>query len=44
MEWPQSFYEMRGGTGCPICAEGRPDETRDGVRFYEGAVVDAYLR
>lgn len=44
MEWPQAFYDMRSGNGCPICAEGRPDETRDGLRFYEGAVVDAYLR
>ena len=44
MEWPPEFYDMRAGSGCPMCAEGRPGETRDGVRFYEGAVVDAYLR
>ncbi|MDQ3981261.1 MAG: HIT family protein [Actinomycetota bacterium] len=44
MKWPSSFYELRSGTGCPMCAEGRPDETGDGVRFYAGAVADAYLR
>ena len=43
MEWPQSFYAMRGGEGCPICAEGRPDDAGWGVRFFAGAFVDAYL-
>jgi diadenosine tetraphosphate (Ap4A) HIT family hydrolase len=27
-----------------MCAEGRPDATTDGVRFYAGEVSDAYLR
>ena len=27
-----------------MCAEGRPEETEDAVRFYEGGVADAYLR
>lgn len=27
-----------------MCAEGRPEETEDGGRFYEGDVTDAYLR
>jgi diadenosine tetraphosphate (Ap4A) HIT family hydrolase len=43
VEWPDSFYAMRRGEGCPICAEGRPDETRAGVRFFAGEQVDAYL-
>lgn len=43
MEWPASFYEVRGGTGCPMCAEDRPDETPHGVRFFAGEVADAYL-
>ncbi len=43
MKWPQSFYELRRGQGCPACAEGRPDETPRGVRFFAGAVSDAYL-
>ncbi len=27
-----------------MCAEGRPETTDDGVRFFAGAVADAYLR
>jgi diadenosine tetraphosphate (Ap4A) HIT family hydrolase len=27
-----------------MCAEGRPDETPFGVRFFAGAVADAYLQ
>jgi diadenosine tetraphosphate (Ap4A) HIT family hydrolase len=44
MEWPNAFYEMRSGLGCPMCEEGRPATTANGVRFFEGAVADAYLR
>ena len=44
MEWPQEFYEMRRGEGCPMCAEGRPDATPHGIRFFAGEVADAYLR
>jgi diadenosine tetraphosphate (Ap4A) HIT family hydrolase len=44
MEWPQSFYELRRGEGCPMCAEGRPEETRFGARIYAGEVSDAYLQ
>jgi diadenosine tetraphosphate (Ap4A) HIT family hydrolase len=44
MEWPPAFYEWKSGKGCPACEEGRPDETDDGVRFFAGEVVDAYLR
>ncbi|MGZ4132247.1 MAG: HIT family protein [Actinomycetota bacterium] len=44
MEWPAAFYEVRSGVGCAMCAEGRPDETAHGVRFFQGEVVDAYLR
>jgi diadenosine tetraphosphate (Ap4A) HIT family hydrolase len=43
MEWPQRFYDLKRGEGCPLCAEGRPDETRYGIRFYAGEVTDAYL-
>jgi diadenosine tetraphosphate (Ap4A) HIT family hydrolase len=34
---------MRRGEGCPICSDGRPDETRHGVRIFTGQVSDAYL-
>lgn len=44
MEWPDSFYAMRDGAGCPICAEGRPDETQHGLRFFAGQACDAYLQ
>ncbi|HTS73242.1 MAG TPA: hypothetical protein VMG74_05980 [Gaiellaceae bacterium] len=44
MEWPKEFYELRRGHGCPMCAQGRPDETEHGVRFFAGEVADAYLQ
>ena len=44
VEWPETFYAWRRGEGCPFCAEGRPEETEHGVRFYAGEVVDAYLQ
>jgi diadenosine tetraphosphate (Ap4A) HIT family hydrolase len=44
VEWPDEFYRMRRGERCPMCAEGRPAETAHGVRFFAGAVTDAYLQ
>ncbi len=44
MEWPAEFYALKRGEGCPMCAEGRPEETRFGIRFFAGAVADAYLQ
>jgi len=44
MEWPERFYAMRRGEGCPMCAAGRPDETEHGVRFFTGRVADGYLQ
>ena len=44
MEWPAEFYEVRRCVGCAVCAEGRPDATPHGVRFFTGEVADAYLR
>ena len=43
MQWPEQFYAWRAGRGCPACAEGRPDETGAGVRWFAGACCDAYL-
>lgn len=34
---------MRRGVGCPVCAEGRPDQTRHGTRIFAGRTADAYL-
>jgi diadenosine tetraphosphate (Ap4A) HIT family hydrolase len=44
VEWPPTFYELRQGHGCEACAQGRPDQTPIGIRFFAGAVSDAYLR
>lgn len=43
VDWPASFYDMRRGVGCPVCAEGRPDHTRHGTRILSGRTADAYL-
>ena len=44
VEWPEAFYELRRGEGCPMCEQGRPDETDYGVRILAGEVADAYLQ
>jgi len=44
VEWPESFYEMRRGVNCFMCAEGRPEENPIGLRIFSGEVSDAYLR
>lgn len=43
MEWTHDFYAQLDGTACPLCEQGRPEETPDGVRFFAGEVADAYL-
>jgi diadenosine tetraphosphate (Ap4A) HIT family hydrolase len=43
VQWPKRFYDLKRGEGCPLCAEGRPDETAHGIRFYAGELTDAYL-
>lgn len=43
MQWPDRFYALKRGDGCPMCSEGRPDETRYGIRFFAGEVTDAHL-
>lgn len=42
--WPQDWEARRNGDDCPFCAEGRPSERDGGVRFFEGAVSDAYVQ
>ena len=44
MEWPTEFYDLKRGEGCPMCAQGRPEETEYGARFFAGEVADAYLQ
>jgi diadenosine tetraphosphate (Ap4A) HIT family hydrolase len=43
VEWPDEFYALRRGEGCPMCAEGRPDSSHGGARIFAGEVADAYL-
>lgn len=44
MEWPESFYELRSGRECPMCAEDGPEDTGFGLRFLAGRVSNAYLQ
>jgi diadenosine tetraphosphate (Ap4A) HIT family hydrolase len=44
VEWPDSFYELKRGEGCPMCDEGRPEDNGFGLRILAGAVSDAYLQ
>jgi diadenosine tetraphosphate (Ap4A) HIT family hydrolase len=44
VDWPDSFYELKRGEGCPMCEQGRPEETEYGARFFAGEVADAYLQ
>jgi diadenosine tetraphosphate (Ap4A) HIT family hydrolase len=44
MEWPESFYALKRGEGCPMCEQGRLDETEYGARIFAGEVADAYLQ
>jgi diadenosine tetraphosphate (Ap4A) HIT family hydrolase len=44
MEWPESFYVLKRGEGCPMCEQGRPEETDHGARIFAGEVSDAYLQ
>jgi diadenosine tetraphosphate (Ap4A) HIT family hydrolase len=44
VEWPDSFYALRRGEGCPMCSQGRSEENEWGVRILAGEVSDAYLQ
>ena len=43
MEWSEEFYAWRAGDGCPSCADGRPQSTAFGERYFTGELCDAYL-
>ena len=43
MDWPESFYAMRRGEGCPLCLDGG-DDNGFGIRVLAGARADAYLQ
>jgi len=44
MEWPEQFYAWRRGEDCPMCAEGRLEETRFGIRILADRPVAATAR
>ena len=41
--WDEDWDERKAGKGCPMCSEGRPDETFGNARIFAGRVSDAYL-
>ncbi len=42
--WPEDWDQQRAGVDCTACAQGRPEQTKGGRRFFAGHFVDAYLR
>lgn len=42
--WPEDWDDRKRGADCPMCAGGRVEENRFGVRFFEGRFSDAYLQ
>jgi diadenosine tetraphosphate (Ap4A) HIT family hydrolase len=43
-EWPHNWEDLVRGTGCPMCASGRPESDDYGVRIRESEHTDAYLQ
>src|ERR1700686_5871748 len=41
--WPADWEDLRRGTSCPACEEGRPNRVPSGERIFAGATSDAYL-
>ncbi len=41
--WDADWEARRAGQSCPMCAEGRPDESHGNARIYAGRLSDAYL-
>ena len=42
-KWPTDWSERMRGKGCPMCAEGRPDDVHGNARIATGQVSDAFL-
>jgi diadenosine tetraphosphate (Ap4A) HIT family hydrolase len=43
MPWASDWDKRVTGTVCELCDEGRPEETRTGLRILAGPVADTYL-
>jgi diadenosine tetraphosphate (Ap4A) HIT family hydrolase len=41
--WPESWYALRAGTGCGMCATQGLQDSGWGVRFLQGSHADVYL-
>lgn len=41
--WPSDYLEQLAGTSCRLCAEGRPEEIGDRIRFFASECADGYL-
>lgn len=41
--WSADWERRRAGQACPMCDQGRPDDTVYGTRFHAGRYSDAYL-
>jgi diadenosine tetraphosphate (Ap4A) HIT family hydrolase len=44
LKWPEEFFAVRNGLGCPMCADDGREDTGFGLRFIEGRVSNAYLQ
>jgi len=42
--WPTNWSALFSGAACSMCAAGRPDEDKFGVRILAGKRSDAYLQ
>ncbi len=43
MAWPENWDSLYAGETCPMCEQGRPEETPFGIRVLAGSYMDAYL-
>ena len=43
-EWPRNWPDLIRGVGCEMCAAGRPEADRYGIRILKGQYSDAYLQ
>ena len=41
--WPEDYREQMSSSACSLCAEGRPEETCGGIRFFSSTWSNGYL-
>jgi diadenosine tetraphosphate (Ap4A) HIT family hydrolase len=42
--WAADWEQRKRGDGCPMCAQGRPEEDEHGIRVYRSDTSDGYLQ